>query len=61
MLIIKIIGIIMIVMGIISFALTVVKAYIFVTVKPGRPLRENDAETLEYPRCYPRNNHHRKK
>jgi drug/metabolite transporter (DMT)-like permease len=40
MLIIKIIGIIMIVMGIISFALTVVKAYIFVTVKPGRPLRE---------------------
>jgi DNA-binding Lrp family transcriptional regulator len=40
MLIIKIIGIVMIVMGIISFALTVVKAYIFVTVKPGRPLRE---------------------
>jgi len=40
MLIIKIIGIVMIVMGIISFALTVVKAYIFVTVKTGRPLRE---------------------
>jgi DNA-binding Lrp family transcriptional regulator len=40
MLIIKVIGIILIVMGIISFALTVVKAYIFVTVKPGRPLRE---------------------
>jgi DNA-binding Lrp family transcriptional regulator len=40
MLIIKVIGIVMIVMGIISFALTVVKAYIFVTVKPGRPLRE---------------------
>jgi DNA-binding Lrp family transcriptional regulator len=40
MLIIKIIGIVMIVMGIISFALTVVKAYIFVTVKPGRPFRE---------------------
>jgi DNA-binding Lrp family transcriptional regulator len=40
MLIIKIIGLILIVMGIISFALTVVKAYIFVTVKPGKPLRE---------------------
>jgi DNA-binding Lrp family transcriptional regulator len=40
MLIIKVIGIVMIVMGIISFALTVVKAYIFVTVKTGRPLRE---------------------
>ena len=40
MLIIKIIGIVMIVMGIISFALTVVKAYIFVTVKSGHPLRE---------------------
>jgi DNA-binding Lrp family transcriptional regulator len=40
MLIIKVIGIVMIVMGIISFALTVVKAYIFVDVKSGRPLRE---------------------
>jgi DNA-binding Lrp family transcriptional regulator len=40
MLIIKVIGMILIVLGIISFALTVVKAYIFVTVKPGRPLRE---------------------
>ncbi|HUT00288.1 MAG TPA: hypothetical protein VMY59_08235, partial [Candidatus Thermoplasmatota archaeon] len=40
MLIIKVIGMVLIVMGIISFALTVVKAYIFVTVKTGRPLRE---------------------
>jgi DNA-binding Lrp family transcriptional regulator len=40
MLIIKVIGIVMIVMGIISFALTVVKAYIFVDVKSGHPLRE---------------------
>lgn len=35
MLIIKLIGMILIVMGIISFALTVVKAYIFITIKPG--------------------------
>lgn len=40
MLIIKIIGMILIVMGIISFALTVVKSYIFITVKPGSPIRE---------------------
>jgi DNA-binding Lrp family transcriptional regulator len=40
MLIIKIIGMILIVMGIISFALTVVKSYIFITVKPGTPIRE---------------------
>jgi DNA-binding Lrp family transcriptional regulator len=40
MLIIKIIGIILIVFGIVSFALAVVKAYIFITVKTGTPLRE---------------------
>jgi DNA-binding Lrp family transcriptional regulator len=40
MLIIKIIGMVLIVMGIISFALTVVKSYIFITVKPGSPIRE---------------------
>jgi DNA-binding Lrp family transcriptional regulator len=40
MLIIKVIGMVLIVMGIISFALTVVKAYIFINVKTGRPLRE---------------------
>ncbi|VVB61748.1 Uncharacterised protein [uncultured archaeon] len=40
MLIIKVIGMIMIVMGIISFAVTVVKAYIFIEVKTGRSLRE---------------------
>lgn len=40
MLIIKVIGMVLIVMGIISFALTVVKSYIFITVKPGTPIRE---------------------
>jgi DNA-binding Lrp family transcriptional regulator len=40
MLIIKVIGMILIVMGIVSFALTIVKAYIFITVKTGRSLRE---------------------
>jgi DNA-binding Lrp family transcriptional regulator len=40
MLIIKVIGMTLIVLGIVSFALTVVKAYIFITVKTGRPLRE---------------------
>ncbi|MDH7517246.1 MAG: Lrp/AsnC ligand binding domain-containing protein [Candidatus Thermoplasmatota archaeon] len=40
MLLIKVIGMILIMMGIISFALTAVKAYIFITVKPGYPLRE---------------------
>ncbi len=40
MLVIKVIGITMIVLGIISFALTVVKAYIFINVKPGYPLDE---------------------
>jgi DNA-binding Lrp family transcriptional regulator len=40
MLLIKIIGMVLIVMGIISFALTVVKSYIFITVKPGTPIKE---------------------
>jgi DNA-binding Lrp family transcriptional regulator len=40
MLVIKIIGIVLILLGIISFALTVVKAYIFIDVKTGRPLKE---------------------
>jgi DNA-binding Lrp family transcriptional regulator len=40
MLIIKVIGMILIIMGIISFALTLVKAYIFIDVKTGRPLKE---------------------
>jgi DNA-binding Lrp family transcriptional regulator len=40
MLIIKVIGMVLIVMGIVSFALTVVKAYIFIDVKTGTPLRE---------------------
>jgi len=40
MLIIKVIGLVLIVMGIISFALTVVKSYIFITVKPGTPIKE---------------------
>ena len=40
MLIIKIIGLTLIIFGIISFAFTVVKAYIFITVKPGKPHKE---------------------
>jgi len=40
MLLIKVIGMILIILGIISFALTVVKAYIFITVKPGYPIKE---------------------
>jgi len=40
MLLIKAIGMILIVLGITSFALTVVKAYIFITVKPGHPRKE---------------------
>ena len=40
MLLIKIIGMVLIVLGIVSFALTVVKSYIFITVKPGTPVRE---------------------
>ena len=35
MLLIKIIGMTLIILGIISFALTIVKAYIFITLKPG--------------------------
>lgn len=40
MLLIKVIGMVLIIMGIISFALTVVKSYIFITIKPGTPVRE---------------------
>lgn len=40
MLIIKFIGITLIIFGIISFAFTVVKAYIFITVKPGKQHKE---------------------
>ena len=35
MLLIKFIGMVLIILGIISFALTVVKAYIFINIKPG--------------------------
>jgi DNA-binding Lrp family transcriptional regulator len=40
MLVIKIIGMILIILGIFSFALALVKAYIFITMKPGYPVRE---------------------
>jgi DNA-binding Lrp family transcriptional regulator len=40
MIIIKIIGISMMVLGITSYALTLVKAYIFIKVKPGFPIEE---------------------
>ena len=44
MLIIKIIGITLIVLGIITFALTLVKAYIFITIRPGFSLKKTMAE-----------------
>jgi len=37
---IKLIGIILIILGIISFALTLVKAYIFIKLKPGYPIEK---------------------
>jgi DNA-binding Lrp family transcriptional regulator len=37
-LIIKVIGIILVILGIISFALTLVKAYIFIKIKPGHSI-----------------------
>lgn len=40
MLIIKVIGITLIILGIVSFALTVVKSYIFITIKPGKSRKE---------------------
>jgi DNA-binding Lrp family transcriptional regulator len=40
MLIIKVIGMTLIILGIISLALTVVKAYIFITLKPGHSRKE---------------------
>jgi DNA-binding Lrp family transcriptional regulator len=40
MLVIKVIGITLIIFGIVSFAFTVVKAYIFITIKPGKPHKE---------------------
>lgn len=39
-LIIKIIGIILVILGILSFALTLVKAYIFIKIKPGYSIDE---------------------
>jgi len=40
MILIKIIGTSLVILGIVSFALTLVKAYIFINVKPGYPLEE---------------------
>ena len=40
MILIKSIGTILVIMGIISYALTLVKAYIFVTIKPGYSIHE---------------------
>jgi DNA-binding Lrp family transcriptional regulator len=39
-LIIKIIGIVLVILGILSFALTLVKAYIFIKIKPGHSIDE---------------------
>jgi DNA-binding Lrp family transcriptional regulator len=40
MILIKIIGTILVVLGIISFALTLIKAYVFINVKPGYSIEE---------------------
>ena len=40
MILIKMIGTILVILGIVSFALTLVKAYIFINVKPGYPIEE---------------------
>jgi len=40
LLIVKVIGMVLIIMGIITFALTQVKAYIFITLKPGHARKE---------------------
>lgn len=40
LLLIKIIGVIIMILGIISFALTLVKAYIFINLKPGYPIED---------------------
>ena len=40
MIIIKIIGTILVIFGIVSFALTLIKAYVFITVKPGYSIEE---------------------
>lgn len=37
---IKMIGTILVVLGIVSFALTLIKAYVFINVKPGYPIEE---------------------
>jgi len=39
-LLIKLIGIILVILGIVTFALTLVKAYIFIKMKPGYPIEE---------------------
>jgi DNA-binding Lrp family transcriptional regulator len=39
-LLIKFIGIILVILGIVTFALTLVKAYIFIKMKPGYPIEE---------------------
>jgi DNA-binding Lrp family transcriptional regulator len=40
MILIKIIGTTLVILGIVSFALTLVKAYVFIKIKPGYPIEE---------------------
>ena len=40
MILIKIIGTTLVILGIVSFALALVKAYVFINVKPGYPIEE---------------------
>jgi DNA-binding Lrp family transcriptional regulator len=49
MILIKIIGVILVMLGIISFALTLVKAYVFITVKTGHPIEETMKELWNIP------------
>jgi DNA-binding Lrp family transcriptional regulator len=49
MLLIKMIGIIIIILGIVSFALTLIKAYIFISIKTGYPIEKTMNQIWDIP------------
>ncbi len=49
MIVIKIMGVILVFLGIASFALTLVKAYIFIRMKPGYPIEETMQKLWDIP------------
>ncbi|RLF29191.1 MAG: hypothetical protein DRN08_05315 [Thermoplasmata archaeon] len=49
MILLKFIGIVLVVLGIVSFALTLVKAYIFITAKTGIPIEETLEKIWDIP------------